>query len=148
MRATFRLLSEHLLPALVIGVVCAVVFNNWQLVGVALLTGWLIDADHLVDFSYFLWRRKIANLDFTTVTSGSYFKSNGKVIVPLHSWELVVFWVIYWLSLGEIGIAITGALAWIVHLVHDQISYRVVPLGYFALYRAYRNFTHAGFCRG
>jgi hypothetical protein len=88
MRAALRLLSEHLLPALVIGVVCAVALGNWQLVGVALLTWWLIDADHMVDFSSFLWCRKIANLDFTTVTSGSYFKSNGKVIVPLHSWEL------------------------------------------------------------
>ena len=146
MRTALRLLGEHLLPALVIGVLCAVIFSNWQLVGVALLTGWLIDVDHLVDFSYYLWRRKIATLNFTTITSGGYFKANGKVIVPLHSWELVLLWAVYWASLSEIGIATTGALAWIAHLVHDQLSYRVTLLGYSFLNRANIKFSQEKFC--
>jgi hypothetical protein len=38
--------------ALIIGGLASWWFQDWWLIGVALLTGWLIDADHLVDFAY------------------------------------------------------------------------------------------------
>jgi len=146
MRAALRLLVEHLGPALIIGGLASWWFQDWRLIGVALLTGWLIDADHLVDFAYFLRHRKPGAFDRSMLTTGAYFRLNGKVIVPLHSWELALLWALAWGWAGEIGIAATGSAAWMAHLLHDQISYRVTPLGYFFSYRAKHRFAHAGFC--
>lgn len=146
MRAVARLLTDHIGTSLAIGGLMSWWFQEWWLIGVALLTGWLIDADHLVDFTYFLMRRRSGSFDLSMVTTGAYFKLSGKVIVPLHSWELVFLWTVIWAGLGYSAIAITGAVAWTVHLLHDQFSYRVTPLGYLFSYRAKRHFAHAGFC--
>lgn len=146
MRATIRLMIDHLGTALAIGGLASWWYQEWWLIGVALLTGWLIDADHLVDFGYFLMNSSVSTFDRSVLVSGAYFKQNGKVIVPLHSWELVFLWLMVWSSLGYPGIAITGAAAWAAHLLHDQLSYRVTPLGYFFAYRAKRHFAYAGFC--
>ena len=53
MRTFIRLLTEHLEIALAIGTLASWFYHEWWLIGVALMTGWLIDADHLVDFGYF-----------------------------------------------------------------------------------------------
>jgi hypothetical protein len=146
MRTALRLLVDHLGPALIIGGLASWWFQDWRLIGIALLTGWLIDTDHLVDFAYFLLHRKPGAFDRSMLTTGAYFRLNGKVIVPLHSWELALLWALAWSWAGEIGIAVTGSLAWMAHLFYDQISYRVTPLGYFFSYRAKHRFAHAGFC--
>ena len=116
------------------------------MVGVALLTGWLIDIDHLVDFAYFLLHRKPSKADHSMFTTGAYFRLNGKVIVPLHSWELVLLWALAWSWAGDFGTAVAGSVAWVAHLLLDQFSYRVTPLGYLFSYRAKRRFAHTGFC--
>ena len=148
MRAVLRLLTDHLTTALLIGVLASWWYQEWWLIGVALLTGWLIDADHLVDLGYYLRRCKPGAFQRSMLTSGGYFKLNNKVIVPLHSWELVALWFCVWFSTGHTDVAITGALAWGLHLLHDQRSYRVTPLGYFFSFRLLRNFGYTGFCRG
>ena len=147
MRALMRLLTDHLGAALAIGGLVSWWCQEWWLIGVALLTGWLIDADHLVDVAYFLMRRRPGSFDRSMVTTGAYFKLNGKVIVPLHSWELVFLWTVIWAGLGYSAIAVTGAAAWTAHLLHDQLSYHVTPLGYLFSYRAKRYFAYDGFCR-
>lgn len=166
MRAAIRLLYDHLLLTLVIGISCSYFFHDWKLLVLALLTGWMIDADHLVDFFYYLWRRRAAlstgsgsgqlaqpplviddRVSLKTFTSGCYFRSNGKIIVPLHSWELAVLWAVCWIAVDNVAIAVAGALPWLAHLMQDQIANRIIPFGYFLSYRIYHQFSRAGFCR-
>lgn len=47
----------------------------------------LIDTDHLVDYITAFG----LNFNLTSVLSAEYFKVNGQLFVPLHSWELAVF---------------------------------------------------------
>lgn len=141
-----RLLMEHFPIAFGIGLAAWRLTGKAELIPMALLTGWLIDVDHLVDFGYFLLHRKPGILDYSVLATGAYFRLNGKVIVPFHSWELVLFWALAWGWAGELGIAVTGSVAWAAHLLHDQFSYRVAPLGYLFSYRAKRHFAHTGFC--
>lgn len=146
MRAVVSLLAEHLAPALIVGGLSWWWFSDWRLVPIALVTGWLIDSDHLVDFGYFLLRRGSTAGALPMLTTGAYFKANGKIIVPLHSWELAILWGFAWAIAGEPGIAMSGSLAWAVHLLQDQRKYGVTPLGYLFSYRAGRGFAAAGFC--
>jgi len=48
--------------------------------------------DHLVDFSYFLLHRKPGAFDRFMLITGTYFRLNGRVIVPFHSRELALLW--------------------------------------------------------
>jgi hypothetical protein len=147
MRAVFRLLVDHLGPSLIIGGLASWWFQDWRLIGVALLTGWLIDADHLVDLAYFLFHRKPGAFDRTMLSTGAYFRLNGKVIVPFHSWELALLWALAWSWADEPGIAVAGSTAWLLHLAYDQYNYRVTTMGYWFFYRLLRGFAHKGFCK-
>jgi len=87
-----------------------------------LLSSYLIDMDHIVDYLMTVGPR----WDFVALTTGSYFVTSGRVMVLLHSWELAILLVIVALSKREaksagallgIGVGIMG------HLLVDQITY-------------------------
>ena len=82
-----RLLVEHLPISVLIGILGWLSGGGWQCVPFALAVGWCIDADHLFDFAYF-WLRNRKNPDWYFILYGGYYDLNGKIFVPLHSWEL------------------------------------------------------------
>jgi len=136
-----KLIIEHLFPSLVIGLIGWLVTKDIILFVVPLVTGWFIDADHLLDL--YMARRKDRKGDvlIKSITSSSYFKHNGKVIVLLHSWELAFLWAAIWWLTDKPGIAFVGSLAWAVHLTIDQISYKLCPWAYFLSYRLSHKFN-------
>lgn len=140
-----RIIYEHLPFTLLVGIA------GWLLTAdpicflAALLGGWLIDFDHLVDFLYYACRTG-SKPGLRLLMSGSYFKLNGKVLVPLHSWEIVL--VIGYVSFTEQSYAWACAgLAMGLHLLQDQFSYKVRPGGYVFILRAIRYFDINNFCR-
>lgn len=141
-----RLLLEHLPAALLIGLVGAWLSGNWVLVPIALATGWMIDADHLFDWSLYARRVGVSSA-LRELSTGAYFRANGRVFVVLHSWEWVAIWLVAGVAAGRPDIAIVGSLSWAAHIAKDQWTYRVVPPGYFLIYRMVRGFAHEGFCR-
>ena len=76
-----RLLVEHLPVALFVGFCGCGWTGEWQCVPAALVAGWLIDADHLFDFAYYVFRH-YPNVDYRLLRNGGYFKINEKVFVP------------------------------------------------------------------
>ena len=90
----------------------------------ALAMGWCIDADHLFDFGYY-WLRHQKNPDWSLIWCAGYFTINGKVFVPLHSWELTLVLVV---GLGFFTqnwiLAFTTGAAHMAHLIQDLLSYR------------------------
>jgi hypothetical protein len=146
--AEMKALVEHLPASLVIGA------TGWLLTGdvaclfAALLAGWMIDADHLFDLSVYLTKTR-ASLSLGLVLTGSYFKLNGKVFVPLHAWELSLAMALSaWLLEPALGWPLQcAALAHVAHLWKDQRSYNIRPLGYWFISRARRSFDHQGFCQ-
>jgi hypothetical protein len=142
-----KLLLEHLPVSFAIGLVGWWFSGDWVCLAWALTAGWLVDADHLVDFTCYLWHNGRA-ADWRHVSTGLYFKLNGRVMVPLHAWEISIF-----LAFMATFYAhnpwpwACAALAHGVHLWHDQNAYRVRKHGYWLVSRIGNRFTHDGFCR-
>lgn len=103
----------------------------------------LMDLDHL--FDYFLTYGLIINLPL--MLSGEYFSTSGKIFVPLHSWELVMVFLVGYLlarSRGRIKLSQTllvSLTALSVHLIFDILYYGFNPLVYFVIYRALHGFS-------
>mgnify|MGYP006963606177 CR=1 FL=1 len=111
----------------------------------ALIGGWFIDLDHLFDFAYYFYRTR----DWSAcvlLKSGAYFKKNKKVLIPLHSWELVIGAMTVAVFF-EITPVICATVAMAVHLLQDQHKYKVRPLGYFILSRIACRFEIKNFCK-
>lgn len=140
-----RLLVEHLPVALLVGLGGYGWTGEVACVPAALVTGWLIDADHLFDFVYYVFNT-YPKVDYRLVTNGGYFKINNKVFVPLHSWELTLLIMLGGIAAGESALGVVGALAHGAHLIQDQIHYRVRPLGYSLISRSSSCFTLVDFC--
>ncbi len=140
-----RLLVEHLPVALLVGLGGYGWTGDGLCVPAALATGWLIDADHLFDFAYYVFR-SYPNVDYRLLNNGEYFKINNKVFVPLHSWELTFLILFGGIATGEVALGAVGAAAHGAHLFQDQFHYRVRPLGYSLVSRLSSRFTLTGFC--
>lgn len=141
-----KLLTDHLLVSLVIGFFAALAFSNWSLIFVALLTGWLVDIDHIIDLAFYLNKYGISKVNAEFLIRGEYFKLNNRVFVFLHSWELLILWLAIFLTLHKYSLAITGSIAWAFHILKDQMAYKVTPMGYSLIYRARKGFSRNGFC--
>lgn len=89
---------------------------------VAIGTGVLIDADHVLDF-----------LD--------WFVSGDKrrMYVLFHAWEVSILGLLSLLFLGH-PLFVAAVLGYTGHLVADSLANRTHPLAYFMLYRLYRGF--------
>jgi hypothetical protein len=142
-----KLLLEHLPASLAIGAI------GWWLSGeslcllAALAGGWMIDADHLVDFVCYL-KRAEKPVSFGLLKTGGYFKLNGKVFVPMHSWEITIGLMLLAAVISDAEyILLSASIAHGLHLIQDQLLYRVRPLGYFFISRLKSNFTVNNFCR-
>ena len=141
-----RLLVEHLPLSVLIGIIGWLAGGSWLCVPFALAVGWCIDADHLFDFAYY-WLRHRKNPDWSFILSGGYFDINGKIFVPLHSWELTLILV---MGLGFFTqnwiLAFPTGAAHTTHLLQDMRAYKVRVLGYSLIFRASSAFEQRDFC--
>ena len=114
---------EHLPWAVFTGLAAWYVTDNPVLILVALVTGWLIDVDHLIDYGFYLFHGAENSLhDFV---SGAYFAKSDKIFVLAHAWEWVGVWLLAWGVLGHWEIGLTGAVSLTGHLIQDQLTNRV-----------------------
>ena len=143
------LLADELVHLSVTAMVAAFIwwrFRNWKLIIIVFLVGIFIDLDHWFDyFAYFGFNINLSNF----FNGESYIHANNKVFVPLHGWDLLVF---YWLisyflekKLKIKGLSWAIVLAYVGHLLWDQISVSPHPLGYFFFYRLVNNFDLGAF---
>ena len=141
-----RLLLEHLPLSVLIGILGWLAGGSWLCVPLALAVGWCIDADHLFDFAYY-WLRHRKHPDWSFILSGGYFDINGKIFVPLHSWELTLILVagIVYFTQNWI-LALTTGAAHTSHLLQDMRAYQVRILGYSLISRYFRAFEQLDFC--
>ena len=142
-----KLLLEHLPASVAIGAL------GWWLSGdplcilAALIAGWMIDADHLVDFGLYL-KRVGRKADLSLLKNGRYFKLNGKVMVPLHSWEITSALAAASTLVPDTSwVWLCAAIAHGLHLWNDQKIYGVRPTGYWLCSRFMYGFAHEGFCK-
>jgi len=109
-----------------------------------LLSGFLLDLDHIFDF--WLYKRRIT---FSSEIFQEFYKNWGKVPVLLHSLELII---LLWLFTYSYNLnplfSIAMTIGFVSHLALDFLSYELQPLSYFLSYRAVKNFDIQFICRG
>ena len=108
----------------------------------AFLLGVFVDADHLFDyFAYFGWHFNL--VDF--FHAGNYMEEAEKVYVLLHGWEFIIpLWLIgRWLGKkAKIkGLEWAVVLAYLAHLLWDNLSFNHHPLAYSFVYRLLHHFS-------
>jgi len=132
----------HFTLSIIAGVIVGYFFNNWWAVPVALISGFFIDSDHLID--YHLYSR--AKFNLAEFKSGEYFNKSGKVYVFAHGYEFAIILTIFGFALpGLSWFFFSLALSNFLHLFYDTISNKPIWLTYFLTFRIAKNFNHKSF---
>jgi membrane-bound metal-dependent hydrolase YbcI (DUF457 family) len=132
-------LYQHAIISILISGAVFLIFKSVTASALALLSGVLIDGDHLLD--YFIkikWKLKsfsIKNFFYTYRT-----EDQPKYYLLLHSFELSVFFPFLLFLIGCKEAAAGVFLGYFPHMVLDRIFNGGHPFGYFLIYRAIRKF--------
>lgn len=141
----FILLVEHLPVTFIF----LLIGNNYDVNYIGLYTilffGWLIDADHLIDYLFYIIKKKRA-FSFSFFLSGKYFKENQKIIVILHAYEISVLLLYFGYLSGNNTILLCG-FAHLAHIIQDQFTNNVNKLAYFISYRIFVKFKYQIICK-
>ena len=124
----------------IIGIFFSLYYKNSSLILIALITGWLIDTDHILDYIR-AWKANVFSREaLESIYSGKYFLITKKAYIIFHAWELVVIWFLIWHMFDRFDVALTGTIAWTVHLSIDHLSYRLHWHAYFLTIRLLKKF--------
>lgn len=103
-------------------------------------TGWLIDVDHLFEYI------RDNGCDFNVKRFWGYFYEHHsipegrKLYFFFHSHEIAIILVLL-CFLSKLNLTLSFAtLGYILHLLCDQFANRILPLGYFFVYRLIKGF--------
>ena len=106
-----------------------------------------LDVDHLLDYWLahgvdFDWRRFLQE----TRGGGLYFLKSRRILILLHSWELVfLVWAgAVFFKVPQLGLSFS--LGFIPHLLWDQFTYAKKPLMYFFAFRLVNRFRLNNIC--
>jgi hypothetical protein len=133
---------QHFLITLGIALILYARFRDWRLIPACFLTGFLIDADHWLDYFIHFGLRINLNWFFHACQSPDPPTKN---YVLLHGWEFVpIFWWLghWWGKKKKIkGLAFALSIAYLGHLVTDHFSFEHHPLAYSLLFRLFSGFS-------
>jgi len=145
----FNLITDelvHLSLSLAVGGFFYYRHRDWRLILAALVTGFLVDLDHWLD--YFFYYGPMVNLKLF-FGPPSYMALSRKIYVLFHGWEYLVPLALigHWLEKRwKIkNLAVVLVLAYFFHLLWDQLCYGQHPLAYFFTYRFLNYFSIEGF---
>jgi len=134
---------KHFFLSLTAGLIVGYRLGNYWAIALALLSGFCIDADHLIDYGIY---KKFRGFDLKEFLSGKFFDYSGKVYVFFHGFEYVVVLIILgiiWPYLGWVFFSL--ALSLLFHLIFDTFYNRPSLPTYFIFYRIYHHFNHKNF---
>jgi hypothetical protein len=134
--------SGHGAVSLLAGGAAWLVFDSFAAAAACLISGLLLDVDHLLD--YFLHQPRSNTLgDLVDVCENCRLR---KVILPLHSWELVLPVLLAAAMLpGQRLLLIGLVIGLCLHLLADQLSNPVTGGAYFFIHRWRKGFRRSAF---
>ena len=142
----YLLLTEigHFSLAALGGLLCYKKFKKHISFILVVLSGFFIDADHLID--YLLGHG--FSFDLFKFLSGQGYAEVGTAHLFFHAWEwLPVLLVVGWLTKKHYFFY-PLALGLVLHLTLDQFTNPVGPLSYFMTFRVITHFSLAAWTRG
>ncbi len=133
----------HFSLSLIVGVIVGYLFSNWWAIPLALVGGFFIDADHLID--YFIYE-KFRRFDLPQFFKGENFDRSGKVYVFAHGFEFAIILIILGIIYPHLGwVFYSLGFANLLHLLYDTIYNKPIWPTYFFLFRLAKNFDHKTF---
>lgn len=123
----------HLTLSLLVGLIIWKISGNFYVLPAALMGGFFIDLDHLID--YYLAFGATFNLSY--FLKGYSFLKTDKIYVLFHSWELVI---ILFLALPTQPLFLSFSLSLFLHLTFDVFTNNMRVQSYFLLYRLRNKF--------
>ncbi len=134
----------HLTLSLLVGLIIWKISGNVYVLSAALMGGFFIDLDHLLD--YFLAFGAKFNLSY--FLKGYQFLKTDKIYVLFHSWELVIILfsiILFFMNFKNFITLRTFLLSFSVslflHLFVDVFTNNMKAKSYFLLYRINNNFS-------
>lgn len=109
--------------------------HSWLYVAMTLFLGFLVDFDHVFDYV-----REEHKFDMKDMFIKSYRGDFEKLYVVFHAWEYVPLSFIAGALLDNYTFSVVFSVAYISHLLPDQLMNNTKPLGYFMTYRIIKNF--------
>ena len=109
--------------------------GSWVYFLLSLFLGIFVDSDHVFDYI-----REEGKFNFKDMFIKSYKGDFKKLYVIFHSYEYVpIAWAIGLIT-GNLEFSIVFTIAYLFHMIPDQMANNVRALGYFFLYRAFVGF--------
>lgn len=107
----------------------AIIHGDFLLFAAIMFAGWLVDADHEVDYFYLTGKFIYNPLKLVRVLGGDMYSENlGKYVVPLHGWE--------WLALMILlRVNVVIVISYFTHLSLDVLGNSLYPRGMSVLCR-------------
>jgi len=129
--------TAHIATSAAIATTLYILTKSVSLAGISFFCGFLIDADHLLDYVREYGFRGSREEFFRLF----YETRFNKLLLVFHAWE----WVVALLLLAAYNdwnnVVLGGAIGIFQHLVFDQMTNGVTPGGYFIGYRAAKHFS-------
>ncbi|MFA7244314.1 MAG: hypothetical protein WC080_03455 [Patescibacteria group bacterium] len=133
----------HFLISSAAGLAVGYFSGNYWAVLFALISGFFIDADHLID--YFLYT-KFKKFSLAEFKSGLFFDYAGKVYVFAHGFEYAIIFIALGIVFSQYGwIFYSLGVSNLLHLLYDTIYNGAVWPTYFLIFRIVHNFRHKDF---
>ena len=140
---------NHLIMSSVVGFASYWVTDSVTIALTTVGTGVIIDCDHLCDYTYYLINKKkgLRSFNVKEFLESDYMAKTKKVIVPLHSYELLLPIWFLGIFFNLIPLAFWITFSFLAHVIADQIAYRTHPLAYFLIFRVVVRFKNDSVCR-
>lgn len=130
---------KHFILSIIAGAIVGYFTHNWWTIPVALISGFFIDADHLID--YLLYRG--AKFNLAEFLSGRIFDLSGKVYVFFHGFEYAIILIILGIAIPNLSwLFLSLGFSNLFHLIYDTVSNKPVWPAYSIIYRAAVKFDH------
>ena len=130
----------HIIISLIVGLIIWKFSGNFYVILIALMGGFFIDLDHLID--YFLAFGPKFNLAY--FLKGYSFLKTDKIYVLFHSWELVFIFFVLTFQRSNVRtfqpILLSFSLSLFLHLIVDVLTNNMKPQSYFLYYRIRNKF--------
>lgn len=131
--------AVHFLLSITVGVCVGYITGNWWALPMALASGFLIDADHLID--YFIYSG--GKFSIGEFRSSNYFDRSGKVYVFAHGFEYAIALIILGLIFPHLGwLFFSLGISNLLHLLYDTAVNGAIWPTYFISFRIAKNFDH------
>lgn len=131
----------HFSLSIIVGAIVGYFAHNFWVLPVALISGFLIDADHLLDYLIYT---KFRRLDLKELfDQGKFFDKLGKVYVLAHGFEYAIILIILAVIFPNLAwLFYSLGFANLIHLLYDTFVNGGVWPAYFITFRVAKHFDH------